>query len=85
MLATYVRDPFARMDYVREVADKWTHLECAWCGAIQQRRAHLVTVGDTRRTVRSLYHYGTHPDGGRLSVDRSRAFCSVSCMRGYTS
>ena len=30
MTTTYHRDPFARLDYVREVADKFTARECAW-------------------------------------------------------
>lgn len=82
MTYTYARDPFARLDYVRETADKFSSYSCAWCGAIPRARQHL-HYGDTVRAVRSLYHYGTHSDGGRVSVDRSHAFCSVSCMRDY--
>lgn len=40
---------------------------------------------DTRPVVRNLYHYGIASDGGRVSIDTTRAFCNVECMRAYNA
>ena len=75
-VVTIARDPFARTETVRTVA--YGNWDCPECGATRNP-----APGDCARRVRTLYHYSTETDAGRLSIDDRRAFCSVGCMCTY--
>jgi len=66
-LVTIARDPFARMDVVRETVAQHERGECSWCG--QPARFRYGTANDGSRFVRS-YVVG-------------KLFCSVGCARSY--
>lgn len=70
---TYNRDPFARMDFVKEKVR--THGEtCSFCGQAKK---------DNKGEF--LFKYGNHVDGisTKPYFDEKHLFCSVSCMRAY--
>ena len=72
---TYNRDPFARMDFVKEKVR--THGgTCSWCGQVKKDKK-----GEF------LYKYGDFADGIRTKAyfDEKHLFCSVGCMRVYYS
>ena len=81
------RDPFARLDVVRETLTGFTVdrfegetgfgarlYSCDWCG----------TTRWTRGGHPFAYRYGTQDDNGRTGWDSHR-FCSKSCRDSYTN
>jgi len=70
MMRVLNRDPFARIDYVREtIPSNERTTECAWCG-----------------TARAKYRYGTHSDGvGQGPYFDRRPFCTKGCRDAFNA
>lgn len=68
------RDPFARLETVREAVKVYGRTSCDWCGQVRE----------TKRGTKFLYRYDTESDGGRVFPGRG-LFCSYSCCRSYHS
>lgn len=63
------RDPFARGNVVRVLVPAGERVSCAWCGNAPGR-----------------FRYGWADDQGRrASALQTRAFCSRSCERSFSS
>jgi hypothetical protein len=69
------RDPFARVDLVRENVEVTASYTCDWCGRAPRTRKDGSAY---------LYRYSNENDNGR----RGRMwglFCSVDCCRAYNA
>ena len=76
-MAEYVRrDPFARLDLMRE-KETITGGSCAWCGQVRWRKNRK-----GEKTTMYLYRYHVAMDGGHVYYDQ-HLFCSGSCRKTY--
>ena len=69
------RDPFARVELIREIVHlgELTGPTCEWCGC----------AGKFNKSGRTLFRYSYEDDSGRRHFNE-KLFCCVSCFRAYT-